>query len=132
MRTEGRVVPNVVKNPYGTVLSTLRAAATTSAACTSTTTNLTLRPLPGLISRPTRRRRRPGCRGRQFTPLRKPLRGQPQRGVHPRPQVLNGDDRSQLHQLRLVELPAEPIDVPPGRHRADLLGGHVVLHRASQ
>src|SRR5260370_7633108 len=92
MRTEGRVVPNVVKKPYGTVVSTLRAAATTSAASTSTTTNL-------FSGR---------ARGRGFAPVLKSLRGQPQRGVHPGPQVLHGADRSELHQLRLAELPAEP------------------------
>src|SRR6266568_4149653 len=120
MRTEGRVVPNVVKKPYGTVVSTLRAAATTSAASTSTTTNL----FSGR-SRALSASRRGGAGGRarglMFAPVLKPLRGQPQRGVHPGPQVLHGDDRSELHQLRLA--------VPPGRHGADLRGRHMVLHR---
>src|SRR5260370_21760448 len=107
MRTEGRVAPNVVKKPYGTVVSTLRAAAATSAASTSTTTKSIPRPLPALSAS-----RRGGdggrARGLGFAPVLKPLRGQPQRGVHPGPQVLHGDDRGELHHPRLAELPADP------------------------
>src|SRR5258708_32959632 len=107
MRTEGRVVPNVVKKPYGTVVSTLRATATTSAASTSTTTNLFSGRSRALSA--SRRGSDSGrARGLGFAPVLKPLCGQPQRGVHPGPQVLHGDDRSELHQLRLAELPAEP------------------------
>src|SRR6478609_1496086 len=73
-----------------------RWASKTSAPLTSGTT--AARPADG--SRAARRR--------DLAPVLEALRGEPQRGVDPRPQVLHRHDRGELNQLRLAEMSREP------------------------